>query len=67
MNENELIYNAWRDSEAYQVPMTEEGVIRADMRLRTFRKGWEYHKFYSEHGDVYMKDYLEHGPRCEDE
>jgi hypothetical protein len=63
----ELIYNAWRDSEAYQVPMTEEGMRLAGNRFNTFRKGWEYHKFYLEHGDVYMKDYLEHGPRCEDE
>ena len=66
-DEDQLIYNAWRDSEAYQVPMTEEGMRLAGIRFETFRKGWEYHKFYSEHGDVFMKDYLEHGPRCEDE
>jgi hypothetical protein len=67
MNEDELIYNAWRDSEAYQVPMTEEGMRLAGIRFETFRKGWEYHKFYLEHGDVYMKDYLEHGPKDNDE
>jgi hypothetical protein len=66
-DEDQLIFSAWRDSEAYQVPMTEEGVKLAGRRFETFRKGWEYHKFYLEHGDVYMKDYLEHGPRCEDE
>jgi len=66
MNEDALIYSAWRDSEAYQVPMTEEGMRLAGIRFNTFRKGWEYHKFYLEHDDVFMKDYLEHGPRCED-
>jgi len=66
-DEDELIYNAWRDSEAYQVPMTEEGMRLAGMRFESFRKGWEYHKFYLEQGDVYMKDYLEHGPRDKDE
>ena len=66
MNEDELIYSAWRDSEAYQVPMTEEGMRLAGLRFNTFRKGWEQHKFYLEHDDVFMKDYLEHGPRCED-
>lgn len=68
MNEQEqLIHDAWRDSEAYAVPMTEEGMRLAGIRFETFRKGWEYHKFYLEHNDVFMKDYLEHGPRCEDE
>jgi hypothetical protein len=66
VDENQLIYSAWRDSEAYQVPMTEEGMRLAGIRFESFRKGWEYYKFYLEHGDVYMKDYLEHGPRCED-
>jgi len=66
-DEDQLIYNGWRDSEAYQVPMTEEGMRLAGIRFETFRKGWEYHRFYLEHGDVFMKDYLEHGQRCEDE
>ena len=55
----QLIYDAWRDSEAYGVPMTEEGAKLAESRFRTFRLGWEYHRFYLKHGDVYMKDYLE--------
>ena len=65
--DNSVIYTAWRDSEAYQVPMTEEGQRLADIRYAAFRKGWAYHKFYLEHGEVYMKDYLEHGPRDKDE
>jgi hypothetical protein len=55
----QLIYDAWRDSEAYGIPMTEEGEKLAEIRLRSFRRGWEYHRFYLQHGDVYMKDYLE--------
>jgi hypothetical protein len=55
----QLIYDAWRDSEAYGIPMTEEGGKLAEIRLRSFRRGWEYHRFYLKHGDVYMKDYLE--------
>lgn len=54
-----LIYDAWRDSEAYGVPMTEEGAKLAQNRFRSFRLGWEYHRFYLKHGNVYMKDYLE--------
>ena len=55
----QLIYDAWRDSEAYGIPMTEEGGRLAEIRLRSFRRGWEYYRFYLQHGDVYMKDYLE--------
>ena len=55
----QLIYDAWRDSEAYGIPMTEEGGKLAEIRLRSFRRGWEYHRFYLQHGNVYMKDYLE--------
>jgi hypothetical protein len=58
-NNEQLIYDAWRDSEAYGIPMTEEGGRLAEIRLRSFRRGWEYHRFYLKHGDVYMKDYLE--------
>ena len=59
IDEEQLIYDAWRDSEAYGIPMTEEGAKLAEIRLRSFRRGWIYHQFYLEHGDVYMKDYLE--------
>jgi hypothetical protein len=59
INEEQIIYDAWRDSEAYGVPMTEEGEKLAQNRFRTFRLGWDYHRFYLKHGDVYMKDYLE--------
>jgi hypothetical protein len=58
-NNEQVIYDAWLDSEAYGVPMTEEGAKLAESRFRTFRLGWEYHRFYLKHGDVYMKDYLE--------
>ena len=65
--EDKLIYSAWRDSESYAVPMTEEGQRLADQRFYGFRLGWIYAKFHSETGDVYRKDYLEHGPRTEDD
>jgi hypothetical protein len=62
MNDNdELIYRAWRDSESYQIPVTEEGQKLADIRYRAFKKGWAYAQFYAKHGDIYMKDYLEYG------
>ena len=35
-------YSAWRRSEAYQVPMTKEGMERADERYKNFKKGWDY-------------------------
>lgn len=66
MVENELIYTAWRDSESYQVPMTDEGIKLADMRFRAFKRGWEYAKFHTKHNDVFMKDYYEHGTKFED-
>ena len=34
-------YLAWRESEAYQVPMTEEGEEKAQLRWLNFRKGWD--------------------------
>lgn len=37
---NTSMYNAWRESESYQVPMTDEGVELADRRLKSFTKGW---------------------------
>jgi predicted transcriptional regulator len=62
-----LIEQAWRDSESYQVPMTEEGEKLAKQRFYGFQKGWNYAKFHTETSDVYMKDYYEYGPRTEDE
>ena len=35
-------YSAWRRSEAYQVPMTKEGMERADVRYKNFKIGWDY-------------------------
>lgn len=35
-------YSAWRRSEAYQVPMTKEGMQRADERYKQFKVGWDY-------------------------
>ena len=34
-------YDAWRESESYQVPMTDEGVKRAQDRWRGFDKGYK--------------------------
>lgn len=61
-----LMEQAWRDSESYQVPMTEEGQKLAEQRFYGFQKGWNYAKFHTETCEVYMKDYFEHGPREED-
>jgi hypothetical protein len=58
-DEEQLIYDAWRDSEHYQVPMTEEGERLAQIRLRMFKRGWNYHKFYLKHGHISMQDYLD--------
>ena len=58
-DQDKLIYDAWRDSESYQVPVTEEGQKLADRRYRSFSTGWKYAKFHSEHGTVYMKDYID--------
>ena len=59
MNDPRLIELAFRDSESYQVPMTEEGLKLAEMRYQAFIKGWRYHEFYVNTGDVFMKDYNE--------
>ena len=44
LNPEELIkgdvYNAWRESEAYAVPMTELGEKLAAQRWYGFQKGW---------------------------
>ena len=57
--EDQLIYRAWRDSEAYQVPVTEEGEKLAEARHHAFKRGWEYGKFYAKHDNIFMKSYLE--------
>lgn len=57
MTPDRLIELAFRDSESYQVPMTEEGLKLAEMRYHAFIKGWKYHEFYMKTGDVCMKDY----------
>lgn len=56
-SQEKIIYEAWRDAEAYQVPMTEEGEQRAQARLYAFTKGWAYAQFYAKHGHIYMKDH----------
>jgi len=53
------VYHAWRNSESYQIPMTEEGMKLADARYHGFRKGWAYAKFFGERGHVDMKEYSE--------
>jgi hypothetical protein len=60
LNQGEkLIYEAWRNSEAYQVPMTELGQKIAEQRYYAFIKGWEYAMFYKKHNHVDMKSFLE--------
>jgi len=39
MNEQK-IYDAWREHEAYQVPVTEEGERKATRRWESFKAGW---------------------------
>jgi hypothetical protein len=36
--------------------MTDNGAELADQRFYGFKKGWEYAKFHTENGHVYMKD-----------
>jgi hypothetical protein len=62
--EGKMIYQAWRNAEAYQVPMTEEGVRLADARYYGFCKGWAYAQFYAKHGHTDMK---EHNERYDEE
>jgi hypothetical protein len=57
--EQDLVYKAWRNSEAYQVPMTVEGEEAAMNRYYSFKKGWEYAKFHTDQGHIDMKHYLE--------
>lgn len=56
---DDLIYQAWRDSEAYAIPMTKEGARLAERRWHTFKLGWEYAQFYAKKGNIYKKDYDE--------
>jgi hypothetical protein len=62
--EGKMIYQAWRNAEAYQVPMTEEGMRLADARYYGFCKGWAYAQFYAKHGHTDMK---EHNERYDDD
>ena len=39
MTDEEIFYH-WREAEAYQVPMTEVGQQKADLRWRGYKKGW---------------------------
>jgi len=55
-----ILYDAWRDSEAYQVPMTEEGDKLAGQRFRGFKLGWLYAQFYALKGNIYMKDSMDY-------
>ena len=59
VDDDKIIYDAWRNAESYQVPMTEQGLKLADARYYGFCKGWAYAKFYAEHGHTDMKDYFE--------
>jgi len=40
-DEERVIYDAWREAEHYQVPMTTEGADLAERRWHAFKKGWE--------------------------
>ena len=62
--EGKMIYQAWRNAESYQVPMTEDGVRLADARYYGFCKGWAYAQFYAKHGHTDMK---EHNERYDEE
>jgi len=59
MEADKIVYNAWRDAESYQVPMTAEGLKMADARYYAFKKGWAYAQFYAQHGHTDMKDFNE--------
>lgn len=39
---DEACYKAWRRSETHQVPMTKEGMQRAEERYKQFKIGWDY-------------------------
>ena len=58
MTEDEIIYAAWRESEAYAIPMTKEGERKAEQRWYAFKKGWQYAMFYNIHKHVDMDNIL---------
>lgn len=62
-----ILYDAWRDSEAYQVPMTEEGDKLASHRFMGFKLGWLYAQFYALKGHIYRKDAMDYDGYGEDE
>ena len=61
-NDDDLIYRAWRDAEAYAVPMTEKQQEYAAERFQSFKQGWIYAKFHTEHNEVQMRDFDDYGP-----
>lgn len=40
MKDEKKIYDAWREYEAYQVPVTKEGEYKAIRRWEIFKAGW---------------------------
>jgi hypothetical protein len=59
VDDEKVIHNAFRDAEAYQIPMTDQGMKLADARYYGFRKGWAYAQFYATYGHTDMKDFNE--------
>lgn len=57
---DDVVFMAWRDSEAYAVPMTEEGEKKALARFNAFKRGWEYCEFFKSNGHPYKKDHDEY-------
>ena len=57
--DEKIIYDAWRNAESYQVPMTDQGLKLADARYYGFKRGWYYSRFYAKHGHTDMKEYNE--------
>ena len=45
--QNNTIYHKWRRSEAYMVPMTQEGISKAGYRYDNFKIGFEYGMTYA--------------------
>lgn len=39
---DDKVYSAWRRSEAYQVPVTEQGMEEAEERFKRFKIGFDY-------------------------
>ena len=59
VGDEKVIHSAFRDAEAYQIPMTDQGLKLADARYYGFRKGWAYAQFYATYGHTDMKDFME--------